>query len=87
MGVFAALNYAARFSSSTTDRNVLYTWSAAAFGLVQMAIILGIVLLIARSRPRDEYLGLRRPSSWGLAAGLSALVLVGVFVLSGILAP
>ena len=32
-----------------------------------MAIVLGIVLLIARGRPKEEYLGLRRPSSWGLA--------------------
>jgi CAAX protease family protein len=85
--VFAALNYTARFSSNTTDPNILYTWGAAVLGVVQMAIILGIVLLIARDRPKDEYLGLRRPSSWGLAAGLAALVLVGVFVLSGILSP
>lgn len=87
VGVFAALNYTARFSSSEPDRNVLYTWSAAALGLVQMGIILGIVLLIARDRPKDEYLGLRRPSSWGLAAGLAALVFVGVFILAGVLSP
>jgi membrane protease YdiL (CAAX protease family) len=87
VGVFAALNYAARFSSQTTDRNVLYTWGAAVLGLVQLAIILGIVLLIARGRPADEYLGLRRPTSWGLAGGLALLVLIGVFILSGILSP
>jgi membrane protease YdiL (CAAX protease family) len=87
VGVFAALNYAARFSAQTTDRNVLYTWGAAVLGLVQLLIILGIVLLIARGRPREEYLGLRRPSSWGLAAGLAVIVLIGVFILSGILSP
>jgi hypothetical protein len=87
VGVFAALNYTARFSSSQPDRNVLYTWGAAALGLVQMGIILGIVLLIARGRPKDEYLGLRRPSSWSLAAGLAALVFVGVFILAGVLSP
>jgi hypothetical protein len=87
VAVFAALNYAARFSTSTTDRNVLYTWSAVVLGLVQMGIILGIVLLIARGRPPEEYLGLRRPSSWGVAAGSAVVVLVGVFVLSGILSP
>lgn len=87
VGVFAALNYSARFSSSTPDRNVLYTWSAALLGLVQLAVILGIVLLIARGRAKDEYLGLRRPSSWGLAIGLCVLVLIGVFVLAGILSP
>ncbi len=87
VGVFAALNYAARFSSSTTDRNVLYTWSAAVLGLVQLVVILVVVLLIARERPRDEYLGLRRPASWGRAIGLCVLVLIGVFVLAGILSP
>jgi uncharacterized protein len=87
VGIFAALNYAARFSSATTDRNVLYTWNAAVFGLVQLGIILGIVLLIARGRPRGEYLGLRHPSSWKLGAGLGVLVLIGVFILGGILSP
>jgi hypothetical protein len=87
VGVLSALNYATRFVPSKPDRNVLYTWSAAIGGLVQMGIILGIVLAIARDRPKDEYLGLRRPSSWGLAAGLMTLVLIGVFVLSGILSP
>ena len=87
VAVFAALNYSTRFLPSKPDRNVLYTWGAFAGGLVQLTIILGIVLLIARGRPKEEYLGLRRPSSWGLAAGLAALVLVGVFVLSGLLAP
>jgi membrane protease YdiL (CAAX protease family) len=52
-----------------------------------MGIILAIVIAIARDRPKDEYLGLRRPSSWGLAAGLMVLVLIGVFILSAILAP
>jgi hypothetical protein len=87
VGIFAALNYAARFSGGNPDRAVLYKWDAVVLGVVQMGIILAIVLVIARGRPRDEYLGLRRPSSWKLAAGLSALVLVGVFVLSGILSP
>jgi hypothetical protein len=87
VGVFAALNYASRLVPNKPDRNVLYTWSAAIGGLVQLAIVLGIVLAIARDRPKDEYLGLRRPSSWGLAAGLIVLVLIGVFALSAVLSP
>jgi CAAX protease family protein len=87
VGIFAALNYSARFSAGTPDRNVLYTWSAALLGVVQLAVILGIVLVLSRGRPRGEYLGLRRPSSWGLAIGLCILVLIGVFVLAGILSP
>jgi membrane protease YdiL (CAAX protease family) len=87
VGVFAALNYASRLVPNKPDRNVLYTWSAAIGGLVQLAIVLGIVLAIARDQPKDEYLGLRRPSSWALAAGLIVLVLVGVFALSAVLSP
>lgn len=87
VAAFAALNYATRFLPSKPNRNVLYTWEAAIGGLVQMGIILGIVLAIARNRPKDEYLGLRRPSSWAGAIGLCVLVLVGVFVLSAILSP
>jgi uncharacterized protein len=88
VGVLAALNYAARFTpGKTTDQNVLYTWSAAVFGFIQLAIVLGVVLLIARGRPWREYLGLRRPRSWGVAVGLALLVLIGVFVLGGILSP
>ena len=87
VAAFAALNYATRFLPSKPNRNVLYTWSAAVGGLVQMGIILGIVLAIARGRPKDEYLGLRRPTSWPRAIGLCVLVLIGVFVLSAILSP
>jgi membrane protease YdiL (CAAX protease family) len=85
--VFAALNYAARFSADKPDRDVLYTWSAAILGAVELAVVLGIVLLIARDRPRDEYLGLRRPSSWGTAFWVGLVVIMGVFVISGLLAP
>lgn len=87
VGIVAALNYGARFSSGKPDRNVLYTWSAAILALVEFGLILGVVLLIARERPKDEYLGLRRPTSWGVAAGLSAAVLIGVFALGGLLSP
>ena len=87
VGAFAALNYASRLVPNKPDRNVLYTWSAAIGGLVQLGIVLGIVLAIARGRPKDEYLGLRRPSSWSLAAGLIVLVLIGVFALSAVLSP
>ena len=59
VGVFAALNYAARFSERETDRN----------------------------RPKWGYLALRRPVSWGRALGIGVLVLIGVFVLAGILEP
>lgn len=87
VGVFSAINYSARFTSGTPDKNVLYTYSAAISGLVEIAIILGIMLLIARGRPKREYFALHRPASWGRAAGISVLVLIGVFAFAGILEP
>jgi len=85
--VFAGLNYAARFSAQKPDRDVLYTWSAAILGAIELGIVLGIVLLIARDRPREAYLGLRRPSSWRTALWVGLVVIIGVFVVSGLLAP
>ena len=85
--VFAGLNYAARFTADKPDQDVLYTWSAAILGTVELAVVLAIMLLIARDRPRSEYLGLRRPSSWGTSLWVGLVVIVGVFVVSGLMSP
>lgn len=87
VGVFSAINYSARFTSGKPDKNVLYNYGAALSGLIEIVIILGIVLLIARGRSKREYFALRRPASWGRAAGISVLVLIGVFAFAGILEP
>jgi membrane protease YdiL (CAAX protease family) len=68
--VFAALGYGARFTDAgeeTEDRDVFYSWDFAAFGVVQAAIFVGIVLLVTMGLPRRELLGLRAPASWGRA--------------------
>jgi len=87
VAVYAALNYGARFSGEGPDRSVLYTYSAAVFGLLQLGIILGLMLLITLNRPKREYFALRRPVSWPRAVSLGVLVLIGVFVVGGILEP
>lgn len=87
IAVFAALNYASRFTAGKPDPNVLYMWGAAVLAAVELAIILGIILFLARDRPRRDYFGLRRPRSWWRAVGLAVLVLIGVFILAGILSP
>jgi membrane protease YdiL (CAAX protease family) len=88
VGILAVLNYASRFTGgSSGGKSALYTYSAAVAGLVQLGIILGVVLWIAHGKPLREWLALRRPSSLPLALGIAVAVLIGVFVVSALLAP
>src|SRR6516165_5226981 len=48
VGVLILLAYGTRASSGKPDRQVLYHWSTAVGGLIQDAVVLAIVLLIAR---------------------------------------
>jgi membrane protease YdiL (CAAX protease family) len=82
---FATLSYSARFSGGAPPKDVLYQWDTAIGSVIQFAVFLGIALLIARGSP--ELLALRRPKSWTGAAGGAFAVLVGIYLLSAILAP
>src|SRR4029077_6535622 len=64
----AALSYAAHFAGGEPADDVLYEWGTAAAARVQYGIILAIVLALARGIA-PATLGLRRPQSWGRAAG------------------
>lgn len=78
----AALNYAGNLASEgEPDREVLYRWSSSVGGLIQYTLILLLLLAIARGLPRAA-LGLRRPASWGRAAGLVAGSLVAIWVVA-----
>jgi membrane protease YdiL (CAAX protease family) len=81
----AAVNYSARFSSGPPPKDVLYRWDTAIGSAIEFGIFAGVALLIARG-DRD-LLALRRPKSWAGAAGGGFAVLVGIYVLSAILAP
>ena len=84
VGVLALLSYAARLGDGETPDDVLYRWSTAVGGLIQYAIILVLVLLLARGLAPST-LGLRRPRSWGGAVGRLAAALVAIWIVGFVL--
>jgi membrane protease YdiL (CAAX protease family) len=87
VGVLAALNYAGRFAADETSDDLLYTWGAFVAGVIQFAVVLGLVLAIARGLPARATFALVRPASWPRAGGIAVLVLVAVFAVAGVLEP
>ncbi len=72
-----AIAYLSRATGGTPDPQVLYRWSTAVGGLVQDAIILAVVLAIARANPL--LLGLQRPASVGRALRILGIAIVAVY--------
>jgi membrane protease YdiL (CAAX protease family) len=87
VGVVAALGYATRFSDVERDRNVVYHWTSAASELVTFAVILGVILWIARGLPKGEVFALRPPRSWPRASSLAFGVFVAIWIVSLALGP
>jgi membrane protease YdiL (CAAX protease family) len=83
IALLIAVAYAGR-AGGKPDPQVLYQWSTAIGGLIQDAIVLGLVLAIAR--PRWSLLALRRPRALLGLAGLFVTVIVGIYVFEGIYA-
>jgi membrane protease YdiL (CAAX protease family) len=78
MAILIALAYSERYSAGKPSPNILYEWSTAIGGLIQDAVLLLIVLWIARfSR---SVLALRRPASLGRAARVVGAGLVAIYV-------
>lgn len=74
VGVLAAVGYASR-SAGPPDPQLLYRWSTVAGAIIQDAIVLGVVLAIARGR--RELLALRVPTT---RAGRTLLILGAALV-------
>ena len=88
VGIFAALAYSGRFAGGVgEDAEPLYEWTTGSAGLVQFAIVTGIILLIAIHAPKRELFALRRPTSWWLALGIAVAIYIGMLVLSFAMAP
>ncbi len=85
VGVLASVNYAARFSGESNPKDVLYRYETAVASAVFFAVMLAIVLFLARFD--RSALALRRPRSWAGSFGLMLAVLCVVYVLGGLLSP
>jgi membrane protease YdiL (CAAX protease family) len=86
--VLSALQYVTRLAGdANTDNDILYTWGAAAAGLIQSVVVIGLMLLIARGLPTRAAFALRAPRSWGRAVGLDFGVFIGIWILAGALSP
>lgn len=77
VGLMAALSYAARATSGTPDRDVLYKSSTAAYTIFQDAILLIVVLAVAGSL---ALAAVRNPRSWPRSLGLAVLVLIVIAI-------
>ncbi len=77
------LNYVGRIAGGgETDDDIAYQWVSSIGIVIQYAIMLGILLLIARGLPKREVFAFRRPASWKRAAGLAALVLLSIYAVA-----
>jgi membrane protease YdiL (CAAX protease family) len=83
----AGLGYASRLGGEDPPDDLAYRYSSSIAAIVQYAIILGILLLIARGLPLRETFALRRPASWPRALGFAGIALIAIWIASAALAP
>jgi CAAX protease family protein len=82
VSALALLGYAARASGGKPPKDAVYLYSTAASALVQYAIILFVVLAIAR--PEWSLLALRRPTGWHRTLATAVLVFGAVYATSAV---
>lgn len=87
VGALAVLGFAAQAADDEPARDVLYRYETAVFGGLFYLLVLGIVLVIASGLDPRDALGLRPPSSWGVAAGLAVGLLVTLLIVTQLLEP
>jgi membrane protease YdiL (CAAX protease family) len=87
VGALAALAYAGRASEGDPPEDILYRYDTAIVTAILYALVLAVVLLIARGGPARDLLALRRPRSWARAALISLAIFVIMLVLGAALDP
>lgn len=85
VGFLAAISYAGRVEGRKPPKDVLYQYSTAVGAALQYAIMLALVLWIAKGLPKREALALRPPESWNAAGARSVGGFAAVFVGGGLL--
>jgi membrane protease YdiL (CAAX protease family) len=86
VGLVAALNYASRFGTEEEDtRDALYEYGTAVGGAVFYAILLGVVLVLARGLDQREVFALRAPLAAGRAVLYAFGALIAIFAVSYLL--
>jgi membrane protease YdiL (CAAX protease family) len=87
IGTVSAISYAGRLAGGKPPKNALYQYGTAISELVLFAIILAVVLWIARGLPKREAFALRAPRWWGKAFGLALAVFIAVALTNAVLNP
>jgi membrane protease YdiL (CAAX protease family) len=84
IAAIAALSYSARFvgGDEATAPDLLFRWSTAIFTFVFDAIILLLLLLIARGLPIRDAFALRRPISWPSSWRIAGAALAATYAAS-----
>jgi membrane protease YdiL (CAAX protease family) len=84
VSLMSLVAYGARVSGDRPPKDVAFRWESSIGAGLQYAILLGIVLALTWGLDRRSFLALRPPKSWWRAAGISALVIFVVFVVTAI---
>jgi membrane protease YdiL (CAAX protease family) len=87
VGVLALLAYSSRAAGGRPPDDALYQWGTAASAAIVYAVVLGLVLLIARGGEVRELLALRPPPSWARALGWALVLFFGVLIVGAALDP
>jgi membrane protease YdiL (CAAX protease family) len=87
VGIVSALAYVGRFVSGPPPKNALYQYGTGVSELILFAIILAIVVWIARGLPKRDAFALRAPPGWGRALGVALGVLIAIVITNAALNP
>jgi membrane protease YdiL (CAAX protease family) len=86
VALMSLVAYGARVSGERPPKDVAFRWESSIGAALQYAILLVIVLALTWGLDRRTFLALRPPKSWWRAAGISALVIFVVFVVTAVVA-